>query len=65
MIVKRLKDDNLKIMNNLKQMDNFEWETINLSTSSNNLASRNDSLSFSWATINLPTSAANLVSHND
>ena len=58
-MVKRLQDDNLKIM------DHFEWATITLYTSFANLASRNDSLSFSRATINIYTSAANLASRND
>ena len=65
MIIKRLHDDSLQIMDNLKPLDNFKWATIILSTSSANLASRNESLSFSRPTITLFTSVANLALCND
>ena len=68
MIVKRLQDDNLKIMDNLKLMDDFEWATITLSTSADNLDSRNDSILNSQGQHLLylhSTSVANTASRNE
>ena len=64
MIVKIFQDDNYKIVDNLKLMDNFEQATIIISISSANLALRNDSLSFSRESITLSTSTANIALRN-